>query len=202
LIRLRFPGRRTPIWALLIPIVLALVLARFPELREFIHFPSSKPVATTREASGWRTVVHVIDGDTVRLDGGETVRLIGVDAPETAQSPRAQRLGQDDPYAHEATQSLRHLIHGQQVRLVHDGRLHDRYGRTLAYVYLEDGTLVNAELIREGYACAYRNLSYDFRDKFLRLEAEARLDGRGLWAQEKHSSLAPEQDEAYATPSR
>jgi micrococcal nuclease len=202
LIRLRFPCRRTPIWALLIPIVLALVLARFPELREFIRFPSSKRPVPTGEASGWRTVVHVIDGDTVRLDGGETVRLIGVDAPETHYSPRAQVAGRDDPYAQDATQFLRQLIGGQPVRLVRDGRRHDRYGRTLAYIYLADGTLVNAELIRRGYARAYRNFSYDFRYEFLRLEAEARLSGRGLWEQEKHVPVAIERDESTAAPSR
>jgi micrococcal nuclease len=77
----------------------------------------------------WRTCVRVVDGDTLVLDGQETVRLIGVDTPETKE-PRepVEAFGQE---AYEFTKSL---VEGRKVRLEFDLERIDKYGRTLAYV--------------------------------------------------------------------
>jgi endonuclease YncB( thermonuclease family) len=79
------------------------------------------------------------DCHTLQLDTGRKVRLIGVDTPET-KDPRkpVQHFGQ------EATAFTQRLIEGKRVRLAYDQQHKDKYGRTLAYVYLDDGTFVNA----------------------------------------------------------
>lgn len=121
-------------------------------------------------------VVNVIDGDTidVLLDGTEyRVRYVGVDTPE-----------RDEPFYREATQANRDFVQDETVTLVVDVSETDQYGRLLRYVYLDDGTFVNAELIANGYA---RLVTYPpdvaNADYFADLQREARQAGRGLWAQ-------------------
>lgn len=120
-------------------------------------------------------VVDVIDGDTidVRLNGRvERVRYVGIDTPERG-----------DPFYDEATAANRDLVAGRTVILVRDVSETDRFGRLLRYVYLEDGTLVNGELLRQGWALLF-TLPPDvgLADDFLALQEAARADGRGLWA--------------------
>jgi len=76
-------------------------------------------------------------------------------------------------------------VEGRRVRLVFDpAQTQDRYGRTLAYVYLEDGTFLNAEIIRQGYGFAYTRFPFAYLEEFRALEREARDARRGLWAEE------------------
>src|SRR5215470_4939736 len=105
--------------------------------------------------SAW--VSSVVDGDTIRVDlRGRTitVRLIGVDTPEVAD--RNDPAAPPQPFACEAAAYTRRTLTGKAVRLEYEPeeRL-DRYGRSLAYVFLDDGTFFNRELIRGGYARAY-----------------------------------------------
>lgn len=127
-------------------------------------------------------VTGVSDGDTItvsRAGFSDIVRLIGVDTPET-KDPRkpVQCFGQA------SANYTKQILLGKDVRLeaepADDNR--DKYGRLLRYVYFaENGTLFNAQLIREGYAFAYTVFPYGKMDEFRRLEAEARTDNRGLW---------------------
>lgn len=119
-------------------------------------------------------VRSIIDGDTIEVElGGRQVRLryIGVDTPE-----------RDEPYYAEATAANRQLVEGQTVILVKDVSETDRFGRLLRYVYLEDGTFVNAELLRQGMA---RRVTFPpdvaEQERFGQIQEEARLAGRGLW---------------------
>jgi len=127
-------------------------------------------------------VLEVTDGDTIRvLLGGEVerVRYIGIDTPETSRSPSgAERFGE------EASAENRRLVEGRTVELAFDIGERDRYGRLLAYVYLRDGTFVNAELVRNGFATVM-TIAPNVRHAslFRELEAEARSAGRGLWAE-------------------
>ena len=127
--------------------------------------------------SGTAFVQRVVDGDTVVLAGGERVRYIGVDTPELHHPTKPVQ-----PYAREASEFNRRLVEGKPVRLEYDVQRRDRYGRLLAYVYLEDGTFVNAELVRQGYA-QLLTIPPDVKhaDLFVRLQKEAREAGRGLW---------------------
>jgi len=126
-------------------------------------------------------VVTVTDGDTIWvccLNGQrEKVRYIGIDAPETQHPVKGVQ-----EYGHEAKAANRKLVDGKMVRLEFDVGRRDKYGRLLAYVYLEDGTFVNAWLVREGFAQVMTippNVKY--KDLFLKLQREARDANRGLW---------------------
>ena len=122
-------------------------------------------------------VQRVIDGDTIELDTGERIRLIGVDTPEMKDKrPAVKEL------ARAATSFVRQLVEGKPVSLEYDRAPRDRWERTLAYVYLEDGTFLNAEIIRQGYGLTCKRHSFRFRGQFRRLEREAQQNGRGLWS--------------------
>jgi micrococcal nuclease len=128
-------------------------------------------------------VTKVADGDTVRmrLDGREvTVRLIGVDTPELGE--REDPAAPPQPFATEAAAFTRQSLAGQRVRLEYDPReRRDKYGRTLAYVFLDDGTLFNRRLLQGGYARVYARFPFRYREQFLADEAAARDAKRGLW---------------------
>ncbi len=72
------------------------------------------------------------------------------------------------------------MVQGKRVRLDYDWERRDKYGRTLAYVYLEDGTFLNAEIIRQGYGFAYTRFPFKHLEEFRKLEREARETRRGL----------------------
>ena len=125
-------------------------------------------------------VERVIDGDTihVRVEGkSRTVRLIGVDTPETKHPTKAVQY-----FGREASAFTKAALEGKTVRLQKDptGDTVDRYGRWLRYVLL-DGDNFNARLIRDGYAHAYRRFPFSKRTELIRLEEQARQRGIGLW---------------------
>ncbi|WP_017257546.1 thermonuclease family protein [Pedobacter arcticus] len=133
--------------------------------------------------SPYLTVTRVVDGDTFWADNGTEkgvkIRLIGVDAPESRKTGRKE-IGY---YGKEAKEYLKKLLNGKSVKLISDVDSLDRYGRTLAYVYLEDGTFVNAELVKNGYATVMTippNVRY--ADLFVELQKQARQQDKGLWA--------------------
>ena len=130
-----------------------------------------------RDASEWRLVVRVVDGDTLLLDGNERVRLIGVNTPESVDPRRPV-----EEFGKEAAEFVRRLAEGQRVRLEFGDESQDRYGRTLAFVHLESGIFLNAEIIRQGYGHAYTRYPFKYADEFRALEQEARANNRGLWA--------------------
>ena len=121
-------------------------------------------------------VERVVDGDTIIVEGVGRVRLIGVDTPETVHPNRPVEF-----FGKEASAFTKRLLEGKRVRLEYDQERTDRYGRTLAYVYLADGTFVNAEIIRRGYGHAYTRFAFRYMDEFRQFEREARNNRRGLW---------------------
>lgn len=130
----------------------------------------------------WFAVTRVVDGDTFWVDNGTEkglkIRLIGVDAPE----PRNTGTRPKGYFGAESTGYLRQMLTGKKVRLEYDVSRYDRYGRTLAYAWLEDGTFVNAELVKNGYATVMTmppNVKY--AETFTALAAKARKQNRGLW---------------------
>jgi len=139
--------------------------------------------AETREAEpAGRQVSRVIDGDTLILSPNDKVRLIGVDTPETIHPKKTVEC-----YGKEAKEFTQSAVAGRTIRLVLDdanaGRRHkDRYGRILGYVYLQAGMMLNAELIRRGFAHAYTRLPFRYLVEFRRLEQNARDRGVGLWS--------------------
>lgn len=129
--------------------------------------PTAVPRAATEEEA---QVTRVVDGDTLELADGRSVRLIGINTPEIGQ-----------PYYNEATQFTAGLVQGQTVQLAYDAQRTDQFGRTLAYVYVGD-TFVNLEIVRSGYANAYTvQPNSQFSTAFVDAEREARNAARGLW---------------------
>jgi micrococcal nuclease len=165
-VRRRFPAR--PAWVLAILVVL--IALRFVGSRD--AGPTSLPAAESPHR-----VERIVDGDTLVLAGGVRVRLIGVDAPEAAWDDRPA-----EPRADEATAFVRDFIEGRDVRLEYDRERLDDYGRTLAYVFVEDRFL-NEELIRAGLARAMTRFPYrsDRQRLFVAAEREAREHKRGIW---------------------
>jgi len=135
-------------------------------------------------------VTRAVDGDTLVLENGERVRLIGIDTPEMHESSKlhrdSQRSGQDVrtiiALGRKSYAFTRNLVEGKRVRLEFDVEKRDRYERLLAYAYLSDGTFVNAEIVKQGYASLMTyppNVKYV--DVFKDLYREARENNRGLW---------------------
>jgi len=137
-------------------------------------------------------VARVIDGDTIVLEDGTKIRYIGVDTPETVHpSKPVQFMGK------EASAYNKQLVEGKEVRLEYDVERLDKYGRTLAYVYL-DTLFVNAELLRAGYAQVL-TIPPDVRytERFLACQRQAREAGQGLWNEQAAGawvSIAPATD--------
>ena len=155
--------------AMLIFVVLAVVrIAVFrPELASDGK-PRSKAV-----------VQHVIDGDTFVLDDGRHVRMLGINAPEAGFRGKLP-----ERFAVEATDWLRNRIEGRDVALRIDYPKTDRYGRTLAWVFEPDGTLVNQQMLLAGRVklLADFGLPADLEPTLREAESEARIRKIGLWA--------------------
>jgi len=166
------------------------VKERVPPLRipDSLRPGREEPPAPPPAGEPLRSVVRVVDGDTVVLDGNERVRLIGINTPETVDPRRAVQW-----YGKEASARAKALLEGRRVRLEYDVERKDRYDRTLAYLFREDGLFVNLVLVQEGYAFAYRyppNVKY--AERFREAERGAREGSRGLWSDAaKAGEIAP-----------
>jgi micrococcal nuclease len=139
----------------------------------------SRSNTTNNTASaGYYVVANVIDGDTIKvnIDGNlESVRLIGIDAPELP----------DDCFAREAKSKANRTLLGQQVKLEADKSQDNRdvYGRLLRYVFLPDGTNFNQLLIAEGYALEFTFIEpYNLQAEFKKSQAAAKKSQSGLWS--------------------
>ncbi len=140
---------------------------------------------------GMGRVVEVVDGDTVVLESGVQVRLVGIQAPKLP-------LGRPNfaawPLAAEAKAALAALVQERAVTLFHGGREIDRHGRALAHLETTDGVWLQGELLRRGFARVY-----SFRDNralvsaMLAIEREARGARRGIWADPYYRVLSPDE---------
>ncbi|MFA6216834.1 MAG: thermonuclease family protein [Candidatus Omnitrophota bacterium] len=153
---------------------------------------SSKAIAPIGKQDKYCDILvnRVVDGDTLVLEGGQRVRLIGIDTPEMHESNKLYRDSQRTSQSVETIKELgkrsyqftRGLLEGKRVKVEFDVEKKDKYGRLLGYVYLADGTFVNAEIVKQGYASIMTyppNVKY--ADLFLKLSQEARENKRGLW---------------------
>lgn len=132
-------------------------------------------------ADEWVTVKYVIDGDTIVLTDGRHIRYQGIDAPEIAHDNQPA-----DPFGEEAKLYNKKLVEGQKIRLKIDGNGIDDYGRTLAQVFLADGTWVNRNMVAAGlaYACLYDRESHvaiKTFDELLKAQKEAISARKGMW---------------------
>ena len=146
-------------------------------------FPASVPAENKMET--YYNVTKVIDGDTlhVDLDGvDEKVRLIGINTPETVDKRKTVQC-----FGKESSARMEELADGKIVRLEYDDTQskRDAYDRILAYVYLEDGQMLNRKMVAEGYAYEYTYMiPYKYQKEFRQLQNLAKTSLRGLWAKE------------------
>lgn len=161
---------------LLVVIGLVLVVATLGQKQGWFH------ISWNQNQPGLYRVTKFDDGDTIVVDmngKNETIRFIGVDTPET-HDPRkkVQCFGQI------AANFTKTFIGNQRVRLDADplGTNRDRYDRLLRYVYLPDGQLVNAELIKQGYGFAYLGFPFTKSAEFAGYQQQAQARHVGLWS--------------------
>jgi endonuclease YncB( thermonuclease family) len=132
-------------------------------------------------------VEQVVDGDTVRVRGHGAVRLIGLDAPETAREDRPA-----EPYADQAAAELRSLIASRDGPLLlrYGSEARDRYGRLLAHVFLSDGSSLSARMLEAGLATSLTIPPNTWNlECYLRAEQAARSAGRGVWGLEDYQPM-------------
>lgn len=123
-------------------------------------------------------VTEVVDGDTIKVSTIGTLRLIGMDTPETRDPRKPVQC-----FGKEASKRAKELLSGKRVYLEYDpAQKQDKYGRTLAYVYREDGLFYNAEMIKQGFAHSYVQFPHPRLDEFNAYQSEARENNRGFWS--------------------
>ena len=144
--------------------------------------PGPEPPAALAE--GVYEVDRVVDGDTLVLTNHARIRLIGADTPETKKPNHPV-----EPWGPEATEFTKRFVSGGRVRLQLDREQQDRYGRFLAYVFVDD-QMLNEELIRKGLAKAKTGFPYSQSKKtrFLRAQDEARAAGRAIWSDSQRTT--------------
>ena len=142
-----------------------------------VSYSVSYGACVSPAADGFIRVRWVDDGDTVVLADGRRIRYSGINAPEVAHEERpGQRFGI------EARDYNRKLVYKKPVRLEFDRERYDQYGRVLAYLFLKDGTFVNAELVKGGYAYyVFRRPNTKYDSLLLRLQRKAMAKKVGMW---------------------
>jgi micrococcal nuclease len=193
-----FRHPRTKPIVLLFSLLVAIIVLAIPVAKYFDHPQGQgRSVGTASsfdqpQNQRFFRVDRAVDGDTLKLDNGERVRLIGIDTPEMHENPKlhrdAARSGEDVQailgQGRQAYDFTRKIVEGREVRLEFDVQPRDKYGRLLAYVYLSDGTFLNEEIIKNGFAYPMTippNVRHaeDFRSLF----EQARAKHLGLWGQ-------------------
>jgi micrococcal nuclease len=162
-------------WPLILFIILIGILV-------FVIQPSSgkNKILPARQSA---TVSRVVDGDTIKIliqEKEDTVRLIGIDAPETVSSQEsAQCFGKN------ASNMAKETLMNKAIFIESDPTQGDRdeYGRLLRYVFLPDGTNFDEFMLKEGYAREYtfKGRLYKYRTEFIQSEKTAKKKGKGLW---------------------
>ena len=166
-----------------------------------VHGMLSALPARTQQAAAFPDsglVVVVYDGDTVKVrfkDGNErNVRLIGIDSPEIDDQREDVRF-----MAFMAKRFAFLNLFRKNVHLAYDWELEDKYGRLLAYLTTDDGSLFNEFILKKGFAFAFRKFPFrkDLMKKFLAAETEARRAGKGLWRKESPLEVPASVARAY-----
>lgn len=151
--------------------------------------------AAMLEPGGDGVVTEVVDGDTLILEDGRAVRLVGIQAPKL---PLGRAKFKAWPLGEESKAALEKLTLGKTVTLAYSGHRVDRHGRALAHLHLGDGLWVQGEMLRTGMARVY-----SFRDnralvgEMLALEREARSKGRGIWGHSFYAIRVSEEAGAF-----
>lgn len=136
-------------------------------------FPVALPAAE------WQRVKAVIDGDTLLLANDRFVRYIGINAPEVAHHDKP-----GEPFGAQAARFNTALVGKQRVRLEYDRQKTDHYGRLLAYVYTENGVMLNRSMLASGMAYyLYKPPNLRYAAEFIAAQTKAMNASKGIWVQ-------------------
>lgn len=123
------------------------------------------------------TVDKVVDGDTIKLNNGVTVRLIGIDAPESVHPDNSKNV----PAGTISSEFLRDFIEGKDIQIEYDQERTDKYGRTLAYAYY-NGVLIEETILSKGMAkTMFIEPNTRYKNKLRQVEQEAKDNKIGIW---------------------
>lgn len=140
-------------------------------------------------------VIEVIDGDTIKIEGGQKIRYIGIDTPETVHPSKPVEY-----FGIEASNKNKELVEGKQVKFEKDISETDRYGRLLRYIWVGD-IFVNDYLVRQGYAYASTYPpDVKYAEQFVQAQREARENNRGLWASCQSTTEPEPEQESEPSP--
>lgn len=167
--------KRTPLWVVVLLLVVAIG-------QQYNWWQPIKDGAVANQPGQYK-VLKDVDGDTIVVDMNgkqETIRLIGVDTPETHDPRKNVQC-----YGVVAASYTKRTLTGNSVRLQADQKTtdRDRYGRLLRYVYLPDGSLFNQTLISEGYGFYYPYFPFTKQTEFSNAQKDAQNAKKGLWGQ-------------------
>lgn len=141
------------------------------------------PSVQTSSQYQYYAVTDVVDGDTLKINMAgtvETLRLIGIDTPETVDPRKPVQC-----FGTEASSRAKVLLSGQRVRIEADSTqdTRDKYGRLLVYVYRDDGLFFNKAMVADGYAYEYTyDKAYKYQAEFKTAQLAAQNTGKGLWS--------------------
>ena len=144
-----------------------------------VNSPSSQIVEIPKTDKKLYQVLEVVDGDTIKISEIGTLRLIGIDTPETKDPRKVVQC-----FGKEASENAKKLLNGQKVYLEFDKSkpILDKYQRTLAYIFREDGYFYNLEAVKNGFAHSYKSFPHPKLDEFNLAENSARNGKIGFWA--------------------
>lgn len=143
----------------------------------------NKPQPKTEQSHMYYSVTSVVDGDTIKINKNgtiETLRLIGMDTPETVDPRKPVQC-----FGKEASNKAKELLSGKKIRIESDATqdTRDKYGRLLVYVHREDGLFFNKYMIEQGYAHEYTyQTKYKYQTEFKNAQQTAKNNNRGLWS--------------------
>lgn len=173
--------KKTPLWVVGVVLVFG-VAQQAGWLPDSAQQTGKKAAQTAgQNQPGLYSIDHFVDGDTISVNMNgkkETIRMIGVDTPETHKPHTPVQC-----YGPAAAAYTKTIIGTNKVRLQSDpdSTDRDRYNRLLRYVYLPDGRLVQKELIQNGYGFAYTQFPFTKSDEFVQAQAAAKDGNKGLW---------------------
>ena len=127
-------------------------------------------------------VDYIYDGDTIRLKDGRHVRFIGINTPEIQHRESDGSLKPAEQFGEAARQYLAKRIVHSNVRIETDREQQDHYQRSLAYVFLPDGSFINEEMVSQGLAyCLYKHPNDRYADRLLLAQQAAMQTKKGIW---------------------
>lgn len=145
---------------------------------EKVVVPLVSPQIENKTDKKFYDVLSVVDGDTIKISEIGTLRLIGLDTPETKDPRKVVQC-----FGVEASNRAKELLRGKKVSLEFDpANKIDKYKRTLAYIYLENGYFYNLEMVKDGFAHSYKSFPHPKLNEFNLAEESAKNEKKGFWA--------------------